>query len=714
MSILKLKKVDFEGFRSFKRAHSVQLPDHGLVLVNGSGSGSGKTNFLYAILQGIGLSVLTHDNCKNWFSDSVSLSVELEKENSNIVISRYPKFKIKLDGVAIDGGANALNEIVQKNLGLPIDIVRKLTYRKQKSRGFIYQSDSDMKEFLGIVLDLGKFEKEIDKSHKIVTEKEPKLTVLRLQKENKQKELFEFENILEPIKPNDNDVILRINNIAKDRDTVQGKKQSILTQIEKCNNKIKETKTKIEDKYSEQKAGLYEQLEITRELYKQFSEKKAEPTPKLTQLNTLQTSCKDRLKKLQDADEILMQSQQLERNKLNKEIYEYRKGLDKVEECKQKLIKKNAELLKLNESKCPRCSRQWDEAIKDKELVQAEIEKLNIEINSNEQPLKLKIEECETRLSDIKLFVADPNIAKLNEAKEELLKQIKAEETIINEYRQNNLNEFRNDESALQKKLLSVEKQIKTDLEQELDILQLEQQKYNRELMENVNLLSSLEKEYSNAQKELDSIRFYYEQSQKEYNQKINNKATKEIELTKITEDLEQVQKDINVYSEWKTVNKNFVGSIFNEILEEIADETNNMICNVPNVRHCSLRFATEKETQTGKINKKIVPLINVGGHEEPVGTVVSGGQDSVIELATDLAIVEIIQRRTGKMPGWLFIDEAFEGMDPPSREASLQILQRYSQNKLVLVIDHSSEIKEMFNKVINIEFENQESFING
>ncbi len=73
------------------------------------------------------------------------------------------------------------------------------------------------------------------------------------------------------------------------------------------------------------------------------------------------------------------------------------------------------------------------------------------------------------------------------------------------------------------------------------------------------------------------------------------------------------------------------------------------------------------------------------------------------VELAVDLAVSEVVSRRTGSVPGWLILDESFEGLDPVTKESCMQILGRYASDKVVLVIDHASELKESFTQFVNV-----------
>jgi ABC-type molybdenum transport system ATPase subunit/photorepair protein PhrA len=75
------------------------------------------------------------------------------------------------------------------------------------------------------------------------------------------------------------------------------------------------------------------------------------------------------------------------------------------------------------------------------------------------------------------------------------------------------------------------------------------------------------------------------------------------------------------------------------------------------------------------------------------------------VELAIDLAMGKVISRRTGTHPGWLILDEAFNGLGVLEKEACLEILSVHAQDRLVIVVDHDSVFKEMFTKTIDLEF---------
>jgi DNA repair exonuclease SbcCD ATPase subunit len=147
-----------------------------------------------------------------------------------------------------------------------------------------------------------------------------------------------------------------------------------------------------------------------------------------------------------------------------------------------------------------------------------------------------------------------------------------------------------------------------------------------------------------------------------------------------------------------------FLGAIFDEILAEISAETNRLLAQIPNVSHVTIHFSSDTTTQKNKPKKEIVPIIFINGHRAAFSSGCSGGMQASIEFVVDLAVSEVISRRTGCVPGWMLIDEAFDGMDLDAKTACMEVLQVYAQQKLVLVIDHETTFKEMFAMTLDVQ----------
>jgi DNA repair exonuclease SbcCD ATPase subunit len=86
----------------------------------------------------------------------------------------------------------------------------------------------------------------------------------------------------------------------------------------------------------------------------------------------------------------------------------------------------------------------------------------------------------------------------------------------------------------------------------------------------------------------------------------------------------------------------------------------------------------------------------------------------SSLEAAVDMAIISVIQQRTGFFPGFLMLDECFNGQSSETKEAVVQVLRTIAENKLVIVVDHHTEMQEAFDQILEIVVDNGESKVIG
>lgn len=143
-----------------------------------------------------------------------------------------------------------------------------------------------------------------------------------------------------------------------------------------------------------------------------------------------------------------------------------------------------------------------------------------------------------------------------------------------------------------------------------------------------------------------------------------------------------------------------FLGVIFDDVLSEISKEANDILGKLSNTSHVSVEFRSEN--QKGK--KTIAPVFYVSGNEATRNSGLSGGMGSSADLAVDLGVISVVERRLGAAPSWLILDETFNGMPKTTKETALEILQVYAQNRLVIVVDHGTEMKAAFGTVLQIK----------
>jgi DNA repair exonuclease SbcCD ATPase subunit len=153
-----------------------------------------------------------------------------------------------------------------------------------------------------------------------------------------------------------------------------------------------------------------------------------------------------------------------------------------------------------------------------------------------------------------------------------------------------------------------------------------------------------------------------------------------------------------------------FLGSIFDEVLQEIEMRANGMMQHLPNISSFALSLSSTSTTKTGEVRKEISKKIFKDGEEKSIQDL-SGGQQAGVELCVDLAVAETVKRRTGTHLGWMALDEAMDGLGVIEKQAALDVI-RSQVGGLVFIVDHATEIKEGFEQVIEIEYDGRESHV--
>jgi len=117
-------------------------------------------------------------------------------------------------------------------------------------------------------------------------------------------------------------------------------------------------------------------------------------------------------------------------------------------------------------------------------------------------------------------------------------------------------------------------------------------------------------------------------------------------------------------------------------------------------------------QLQTHKVNsdKSVVAKFSeelmIGGKSRSIGSL-SGGELRSLSLALDFAILDVLTSQYGTTINPIILDEPFDGLDAVGREIVVDLLHRLSQKRQIIVIDHMSESKTLFSKVIRVEKKN-------
>ena len=92
--------------------------------------------------------------------------------------------------------------------------------------------------------------------------------------------------------------------------------------------------------------------------------------------------------------------------------------------------------------------------------------------------------------------------------------------------------------------------------------------------------------------------------------------------------------------------------------------------------------------------------------------SVISGGEEDIVNLCLRLAVSQMISERTGQPFSLLILDEVFGSLDEQRRDNVLQLLHKLgNQFNQVLVISHIDLIKESLNHAIYLEYLPREQY---
>lgn len=697
----RLAYVDLNHFRSFRKPSRINFPEKGLMRIRGRNldtggeSGAGKSTVPLAINFALGRCPYPATELASWGTNSpASTSLGFRDETC---IERGKKFGIAPAGrEEVKGSAAQKEDWLSKFFGgLDMDMVMALTYRGQKKPGlFLSKTDSEKKEFLTRLLGLDKFEKAIDDSKVRAAALEAQILGYTNSYDAVMRSISELGTITDValLKQDEltckNSIDFKVDRIvsvkvARDQsvtdasNAAQAERDSFIPQIQEAQARIKD-------------------------LQSVPTEAVVEDVTELTHQKAIAAQCQERIGRLTSEDLIKRHEFEQQRDALVARI----SGLERSATSKVHLSREKARLVLEYETLvndiCPTCNREWDKAIERRARIEMEVFAINAKLEECEEHAAGAL-ELRTQLGALPRFEANAMIARLQAAQSEARSRAAAEQqkldnasAALNAERRRMLAEARADEAVLKSNAESAAIAAATEHLTKIKSL-------DKDLAEEQERLQQTRAKLSDVQQEI--VRYTTLHTQRDRLQQQADEAKK---LRDEKETLLRVEKDFL----FLIGREGFLGSIFDEVLAEIGDETNQLLASVSNTRQCTLRFASETTTQKGTVKKEIKPVVTIHGHEAPMASGLSGGMYTVVELAVDLALGAVISRRSGVCPGWLILDESFDGLGAVEKESAMEILQRYAQDRLVIVIDHTSEFQGMFSQCVTIEYKDGDSWV--
>jgi len=671
---MRLRSLRIQGLRTFVDV-TINFPETGLMLIKGD-SGVGKSSIFLALAYVFDILPpgFSATSLQRWDGTPLQVDLEAEENGVDIRMGRGKKTYIQV-GETVTGGASAVAELRPKMLGLAPDIFRALTYRAQKQPGpLLAMTDSGKKEFLTAVLGLGGLEEVISAAEDRIRDLKPRRETAFNQCRLAISDLQQLEKEPVEVRTATDDLRGQKELEGKALESARARLQGVLGDSAVAVARTKQDFEAADASLQDIKAGIQTQISAESRELEQKLEK-----------------CRRFLQKVKSDDDL--------RSRQHKEDIRGRNAVIQELELKLQDARRQAsclpELMKthraLEARLCQTCMRPWDQT-------GAEMTK-TLELIRRSQASQDLIPELErdilgnrTRLQEL-TWVPDPNVEKLTVAREAIYAELQT---------------------------IGVRIGSSEALKAAEDIRRQKYQDHYQAQQESVDVRM--------AKKDVDECRFRLRDIENKIEvaearnlsadrlnqQRENRLQTMKARLLGLENELETLTQTLN--SELDFVDclgrTGFLGVIFDDILREISAAANTRMARLQNTAGITVEFRMETLTQKGKVNKTISTVFNVDGNECGFETGLSGGQQTSAEQALDLAVAEVIQARSGKMPEFLIYDEPFHGMPLQVKEASMEILRETAQQKLVMVVDHENSFQEHFSVVLSVQNSNGASTV--
>jgi DNA repair exonuclease SbcCD ATPase subunit len=681
--VLKLIKYSFSGIGRFaekqtidleSRSHLIQID--GRNVNTGGSSGAGKSTTVEALAFLLGISEIPATQLQSRITDS-PIWVQGEFEG-NITITRSKKdgLVIETPEETVSGNSKLAEEKLDEIIGVNRDLLKTMCYKRQKQGGFFLNlTPKQSYEFLVQCLDLREYQSKVLKLEETIKNKyKPRKIELESSTQTLKESIDQLKILLDqktkPILPESIDTT----GLELSLKVLQQKLDNLSYQFNQNKELIGEKPIKpVNISFDKQ-----EELDIIN--------KQIEDIKKIIQKN--------------------ITNKQTEIEQANSAISKIKEKINEVNKFKKAAIDLDEIILKLDTQRqhlkagdCPTCLREWqtDQNKNKLEEIEKDIQNKTQTVQSYLKELEKiphykmmeskAIELLEQKKSQPINILEEKDLSELQDKNRILLNEKENTQSIQNQKYLEKLNTWNQQFSFLNENFRANESAIKDEMSEITKTID-----YN-----NLNL-----KNYNQALKN-------YETDCKNIEDKIENSKK---ELKDKLEELDKTNREAVLSEESIRLIKNFTLQKFQDTLTHIGQRATEIINAIPNMANAVIFFENNKETKTGSIKNEVNAVINLEGDSSiPIKTL-SGGERTSADFAIDLAVGEMIENMTQKGVNFLVIDEGFDGLDSVSKIECLEILKSLNTDKKILMVDHSSEVKEMLCDTIVVKRIGEKSFI--
>lgn len=679
--MLKLRKYSFSGIGRFvdkqtidleSRSHLIQIDGHNTN--TGGSSGAGKSTTVEALAFLLGISEISATQLQSRITDD-SAWVQGEFEG-DIVITRSKKdgLTIQTPEGNVSGNSKLAEEKLDEIIGVNRDLLKTMCYKRQKQGGFFLNlTPKQSYEFLMQCLDLREYQNKIIKLDELV--------------KNKYKpRKIELETRIKSLTDSTNELNLLLSQKIPPQKEEQDE-SSLKISVDELKSKVAILKKERDESLG--KTGLKPEPALV------SFEKDEELNNITNQILELKTLINDNVKnkniEIQQASSALFKIKEHV-----KELHQLKKRAVEIDSSTQILY---SEFQHLEAGNCPTCLRLW----KTDENVQ-KMQQVGNQIESNKKIFEEYLKEAQKI----------PHYKMMEQKAEELLNN--RTNRAVNVLEEKDLEELQEKQRILVNEKENIKVTANREYQDRVNDWNYKVLAINQRYNDGSSLL---EKEINHLQHEIEKIQLKkknYAQALETYEKdckNINNYILfNSKELEKQTNELKTLDKNTLLSEESVRLIKNFTLQKFQDTLNYIGHRATEIINIIPNMANAVIFFENSKETKSGNIKNEVNAIINLEGDSAVPIKTLSGGERTSADFAIDLAVGEMIENMTQKGVNFFIIDEGFDGLDSISKIQCLEILKSLNTDKKILMVDHSSEVKEMVYDTIIVKRIGEKSFV--
>ncbi len=678
--MIKLKNMSFQNIGRFVEVQTIDfdsLPQisqiEGRNKNTDGSSGSGKSTIFQALEFVLGVNEVPSTVLQSRLTKSgISVQLVLEKDGKEYVVSRS-----KADGLSIKGpegtieGSNKVSEdYLQTLVGIPQLLLRKVFHKRQNEGGFfVGLTPKESYEFLTETLDLTTWSK---KQAKLTEQAKTYASALDM----KNVEIQGIESSLSGTK-------MVLNSMVPP--------EPIDAEID---SKIVILKSQL-DIYNKE----YGALESEKKSQKDAIVRPVRHTlarPQHVELSTQINVLRNKIVAIESAQRAELDGLTAKRTQLTASVLTASRAAEDLVSTQAAIESVKQEMIKIKSSICPTCAQSWTNDTATKALAEkADLFRALIAKSNSQSALASTKDELTVQLQAViaELSAPKPNLTQDLEQQVQALQKQQGE--IDAEYHRQvtSANALYDSENAAYIASISA-----------IDSA------FSARAIDGAQKINTATQELA----ELNRIQSTFIARQKDYeNQKAalsTTLASTEAKLKKASEEWLLLERQQKVFNASATLVKSYVNQLFQGALDQIASRANEILSSIPNTNTMTVSFEAFKETKTGAVKEEITPYIHMDGEVKVPLKSLSGGERTSVELAVDIAVIEMIETYAGKGLNVFIMDEPMTGLDSVSACAIIDMLSMSNLSKKIILVDHNKETTERVPYKMNVIRDGQES----